>query len=91
MQSQIEFLKQNKIKFVQRELNPANTPEARPIENFWGDLKRLVYANNWQAKDLNDLEQRIRSCYEKMENENFLKQIKDVFTKLNKIAKFGIN
>lgn len=88
--SVIEFLKKKKILFVQRELNPANTPEARPIENFWGDLKRLVYANNWQAKDLNELEHRIRSCYEKMENENFLKQIKAVSTRLNKIAKFGI-
>lgn len=88
--SVIEFLKKKKILFVQRELNPANTPEARPIENFWGDLKRLVYANNWQAKDLNELEHRIRSCYEKMENDNFLKQIKAVSTRLNKIAKFGI-
>jgi hypothetical protein len=88
--SVLEFLRRKKIKVVPRDVNPANTPEARPIENFWGDLKRLVYANNWQAKDLNQLEERIRSCYKKMNNEIFLKQIKDLSKKLNKIAKYGL-
>lgn len=88
--SVLEFLKKKKIKYVSKDLNPANTPEARPIENFWGDLKRLVYSNNWQANNLNELERRIKFCYKKMNNEIFLKQIRNVSKKLNKIAKFGI-
>ncbi len=41
--------------------NPPNLPECRPIENFWGILKGKVYANNWQAKNL-DLKVRIQNC-----------------------------
>jgi hypothetical protein len=28
---------------VQRKLNPANVPKCRPIEDYWGILKRKVY------------------------------------------------
>ena len=41
-------------------------PKARPIEDFWANLKRFVYANNWQAKNLVQLENRIRSCLDKI-------------------------
>lgn len=88
--SVVEFLRTKKIKVVPKEVNPANTPEARPIENFWGDLKRLVYANDWQASNLQELEERIISCYSTMNNKNFLKQIANLRTRLNKIAKFGV-
>jgi hypothetical protein len=38
-------------------MNPANVPEARPIEDFWAHLKRNVYMDGWQAKNLNQLKQ----------------------------------
>ena len=44
--SVIEFMEQNGIKYVKKHDNPPNVPECRPIENFWGILKGLVYANN---------------------------------------------
>jgi len=86
----LEFLKKQKIKFVPKELNPANVPEARPIENFWGDLKRLVYKGNWIAKDIAELEKRIRCCYSKMNNDIYLDQIKRCAQKLNSIARNGL-
>ncbi|KAL4500832.1 hypothetical protein ABPG72_020066 [Tetrahymena utriculariae] len=86
----LEFLKKRKVKFIEKSLNPSCLPEARPIENFWGDLKRLVYANNWSANNLDQLEKRIKKCYSEMNNENYLKQIKNLPSKLNKIAKYGV-
>lgn len=88
--SVIDFLKLKKIKVVPKDINPANVPEARPIENFWGDLKRLVYENNWRAENLEELEARIRYCYSKMNKEIFLTQIKHLSKKLYNIAKYGI-
>lgn len=82
----LDFLKLNKIKVVLEKINPANLPEARPIENFWGDLKRLVYAKNWIVSDLNQLERRIRSCYAKMPYEIYLKKISELPKLLNSIA-----
>lgn len=42
----IAYLREKKVNFVEREDNPANLPETRPIENFWSILKGLVYKNN---------------------------------------------
>lgn len=88
--SVLEFLRTKNINVVPKELNPANLPEARPIENFWGDLKRLVYADNWIAKDLANLEKKIRKSYSKMNNDIYLSQIRHVHKKLKSIARKGL-
>ena len=46
------------INFVAKDMNPANIPQARPIENFWGNLAQRVYNNAWQAQLVN----RIKKC-----------------------------
>lgn len=61
------YLKTKKIPVVPKQDNPASLPKARPIEDFWANLKRLVYADNWQAKNLQELEDRIRSCLKKID------------------------
>ena len=35
--------------FHSKKDNPANLPEARPIEDFWFILKDKVYENGWEA------------------------------------------
>ena len=84
------FLKSKKIKFVSKENNPANTPEARPIEDFWSEFKRSVYKNNWVAKDIDQLKNRILYCYSKIDKEIFLKYTENVSRRLNRIAKYGL-
>ncbi|XP_065658516.1 uncharacterized protein LOC136083035 [Hydra vulgaris] len=86
--SVIDFLKLKKIKVVPNDINPANVLEARSIENFLGDLKWLVYENNWRAENLEELEARIRYCYSKMNKEIFLTRIKHLSKKLYNIAKY---
>ena len=34
---------------VNKESNPPNMPQARPIENFWGYFSLKVYEGGWQA------------------------------------------
>ena len=53
---------EKKINYVQKWDNPPNLPECRPIENFWSILKGLVYKNNWQAQNLDQLKKRIKYC-----------------------------
>ena len=31
-------------------MNPANVLKARPIEDFWANLKQKVYEKDWKAK-----------------------------------------
>ena len=39
-----------KINFVEKGINPPNIPQARPIENFWGDLSQKVYERTGKQK-----------------------------------------
>ena len=38
-----DYLKSKKIHVVPKTINPTNVPKARPIEDFWGNLKAKVY------------------------------------------------
>ena len=61
----IDFLKSNNIDFVDKSSNPANAPELRPIEDFWVEMKRVVYANGWRADNLDQLTNRINYAFKK--------------------------
>ena len=55
----VDYFRAKKISFVQKIENPANVPEARPIEDFWSILKGNVYENGWRAKNLDELTNKI--------------------------------
>jgi transposase len=38
----IQWSNDNSVKFVQKEHNPPNVPEIRPIEKFWAHCKRKL-------------------------------------------------
>ena len=59
------YLKGENIEYVSRDKNPA-VPELRLIEDFWTEIKRLVYADNWQAENLRQLRNRIDCCIKKI-------------------------
>ena len=48
------------ISFVPKEENSPAAPEVRSVEKFWAHLKAKVYANGWEAKNLDELESKIR-------------------------------
>ena len=62
----IDFLKSNNIDFVDKSSNPTNAPELRPIEDFWVEMKRVVYANGWRAENLDQLTNRINFAFKKV-------------------------
>jgi transposase len=62
----VDHLRQENIYFVEKEDNPANCPEARPIEDFWSLLKGRVYTRGWRAKNTTQLITRIKYCLKKI-------------------------
>jgi len=60
-ESVMDFMIENKIDFVEKCENPANLPEVRPIEDFWSILKGKVYENGWEAKNAEELIQKIKN------------------------------
>ena len=51
------------------ECNPPNAPQLRPIEDFWGMLKTIVYKHNWKADNLEQLKGRFKRSITKVDNE----------------------
>ena len=58
----VGFLDANSVKYLPKSINPTNLPEVRTIEDFWGELKRDVYENDWKAKTISQLQVRINLC-----------------------------
>ena len=65
----LEYLYEQKVEIVPKSENPANTPEARSSEDFWGDLKREVYKNDWTARNTPQLKARIVHCLRKIDKD----------------------
>jgi hypothetical protein len=61
------FLHENNIPFVPKELNPTNLPQCRPIEDLFGHLSQEVYKNGWSASTPEELKQRILYCLRRMD------------------------
>ena len=48
-----------KVKYVPKNLNSPNVPQARPIKNIWGCLAQKVYEGGWEATTEQQLIDRI--------------------------------
>ena len=45
-----QWLLQQKITLVPKQINPPNVPTARPIEDFWSILAGKIYEEGWEVK-----------------------------------------
>lgn len=85
-----DYLTSKGIPYVPRDINPANVPKARPIEDFWGNLKAKVYEGDWKAKSLEELKRRIEYCLKNLDQELVKKHTLGVRTRLGRIVRNGI-
>ena len=76
----LQLLKDQKINFVVKCRNPTNVPQCRPIEDFWSILCNKMYKNGWSANNLDQLENRIKSCLRKIDR----KTVQNLSNSVNK-------
>jgi hypothetical protein len=86
----IDLLIDENVPYVEKYENPANTPEVRPIEDLWGVLKGMIYENGWTAKNLDELEKRIRLCVRKIDITSVQRIFEKTLTRLDNIRRFGV-
>ena len=77
------------INYVSKDCNPPVVPELRPIEDFWGMLKQLVYAHNWEAADHDHLKHRIKYCLKKVDNAAVSKMMREVHLNVGRAMRNG--
>ena len=86
----ISYFEAKKLNFVEKEDNPPNVPECRPIEDFWSILKGMVYEGNWKAETLIQLRRRIEYCIDKVDINLIYCLSKSIPGRLNKIRMNGV-
>ncbi len=83
------YLDQNGVQFVARDFNPQNCPQSRPIETLWAILKNIVYDQGWEAKNIDQLQRRIRTKMKEIDMKVVQTMFSDIRKQLRKIADHG--
>ena len=86
----IRLLKDNKVNFTPKYLNPTNVPQCRPIEDFFGYLKDIVYKDGWQAQDTRQLKRKIISSLKKVDPKIIQRSMLGVRKRLRKCYLHGV-
>ena len=87
----LDLMDELHIDCIQEDFNPPNAPQLRPIERFWSHLKRRVYRNGYEAKNLNQLKKRIEEVVRTFPPSYFENLMKNVNKKIFKAARVGVN
>ena len=88
--SVVNYMNAQNVKFVQKQENPANVPEVRPIEDFWSILKGKVYENGWRAENLDLLRNKIRLCIRNMDQNLVQDLLTSTSQRLDNVRRNGI-
>ena len=64
-----DFLDQEKANYVEKEDNPTEVSQCRPVEDFFGFLAIRVYHRNWVKTEVAALILRIRKCFSEIPQE----------------------
>lgn len=85
----LNWLTEQNIPFVPKKDNPPNVPQARPIENFWAVLKRMVYVGGWEARNEQHLIGRIKRKLKEIDPSVRQNLIRNIRSTLRKIEDHG--
>jgi transposase len=84
-----EWLQNNNIKVLKW---PANSPDLNPIENIWGILTRVVFANGKQYKGVQELTNAIKDAWDLISEETLINLNDSMYHRLiSVIAEKGKN
>ncbi|CAF1307370.1 unnamed protein product [Adineta ricciae] len=83
------YFDENHIEFVDKDFNPQNCPQSRPIETLWAILKNMVYDQGWEAKNIGHLKRRIQQKMKEIDIEVVQTMFSGIRKQLRKIADYG--
>ena len=86
----LDCLAENDVPYVTRSQNPPNIPQGRPIESLWSIIEQSVYEGGWQAKNLDQLANRIKSKIKELDQKMVTGMISEVRSKLLKMYRQGV-
>ena len=87
----LQWIKSQKIPIIPKSMSPTNSPEIRPIELFWVNLKAKVYSGGWETNDEKKLIKRIKKCAKSFPKKYFITLFKNFRNKIINANKNGLN
>ena len=81
----VNWLKENDVDFVERNMNLPNCPEVRGIERYWALTKRLLKKKGVAAKSIDDLKRNWRAVQNTVTSSNVQNLMGDVRQKLRNL------
>ena len=85
----IAVLEELGINYVSKDMNPPNCPQLRPIEDFWGWLKQIVYDKGWTASNLDQLKTRVKYSITKVDISSVRRMMIQVKSEIRKARAQG--
>ena len=83
-------MRKNGIAYVEKDENPPNAPQIRPIGNYWGILNMKVYEGNWSAKDREALIRRIKIKQKEINQGTVIKMFENLKEKVHMANENGL-
>lgn len=77
------------IDYVPKEMNPPNVPQLRPIETFWANLKREVYADGYRPKNVDLLIVKIKRVVKQIDTTGIQKAMREVPLNIREANRYG--
>lgn len=80
--STLNLLKKNNVDFVQKDSNPPNVPQCRPIERYWALIKTKLKKSKQTANDIKDFEKKWKEASKTITKTTVRALMKDIRKKL---------
>ena len=84
------WLREQKINFLPKDVNPPNVPQLPPIERFWFFLKDKVYTKGWKPQNIDELEAKIIEMMAEFGENECERLMRNVHKKVRKAANEGV-
>ena len=84
------YIESENAEIAPKTSNPANAPEVRPIEDFWTEIKRIVYDGAWEANNLEQLRNRINYAFKKVDMKRVHALGNASFTRVDTVRRHGL-
>lgn len=78
----LQFLEDNRVDYVPKEMNPPNVPQCRPIEHYWGQLKGILRKKIQTAQNISQFRAKVTAAVKKVSKDSVKKDMESIRKKL---------
>lgn len=68
--SVLQWLSKNNVQFVEKDINPPNCPDLRPIERYWAIVKRHFRKEGTVSQNMQEFKKKLDSCHQESHKSN---------------------